>query len=82
MSETAVARGSIETVSDMMQALQDEINAIKDGSLEESKARIVSKFRSNQLKTAELQLQYARLTKGRIPDPELKLIKTKSDEPK
>ncbi len=68
---------TIETVSDMMQALEEEIHAIKDGTLEESKARIISKFRSAQLKTAELQLQYARLTKGRIPDPELKLINAK-----
>lgn len=58
-----------------MLALQNEIDSVKDGSLDESKARIVLKGRALQLKTAELQLQYARLTKGRVPDPELKLIK-------
>lgn len=64
----------ISTVSDMMLALQSEIDAVKAGTLDESKARIVLKGRGLQLKTAELQLQYSRLTKGRIPDPELRLI--------
>lgn len=68
-------KNPITTVSDMMLALQNEIDSVKDGSLDESKARIVLKGRGLQLKTAELQLQYARLTKGRVPDPELKLIK-------
>lgn len=71
-------KNSINTVSDMMLSLQAEIDAVKDGTLDESKARIVLKGRGLQLKTAELQLQYARLTKGRVPDPELRLINTKS----
>lgn len=70
----AVPSSPITTVSDMMLALQSEIDAVKNGTLDESKARIVLKGRGLQLKTAELQLQYARLTKGRVPDPELKLI--------
>lgn len=71
-----------ESVSEMMVALQNEIDGVKDGTLEESKARIVLKGRGLQLKLAELQLQYARLTKGRIPDPELKLInKGKTEQP-
>lgn len=69
----------ISTVSDMMLALQEEIDAVKSGTLDESKARIVLKGRGLQLKTAELQLQYARLTKGRVPDPELKLINVKAE---
>lgn len=80
MSENlAIKTGPISTVSDMMLALQEEIDAVKAGTLDESKARIVLKGRGLQLKTAELQLQYARLTKGRIPDPELKLINTKTE---
>lgn len=80
MSENLLkATGPISTVSDMMLALQEEIDAVKAGTLDESKARIVLKGRGLQLKTAELQLQYARLTKGRIPDPELKLINTKAE---
>lgn len=67
-------RSSIETVSDMMSALEQEIQDIKNGTLDESKARVVSRFRGHQLKTAELQLQYARMHKGRIPDPEMRLI--------
>lgn len=69
---------SIATVSDMMAALQQEILDIKSGTLDESKARVVSRFRGHQLKTAELQLQYARMNKGRVPDPEMKLIQTGS----
>lgn len=79
MSDVPVTKNAISTVSDMMLALQEEIDSVKAGTLDESKARIVLKGRGLQLKTAELQLQYARLTKGRIPDPELKLINTKSE---
>lgn len=63
-----------------MLALEAEIESVKSGALDESKARIVLKGRALQLKTAELQLQYARLRKGRVPDPELKLISTASDK--
>lgn len=64
-----------ESISDMMLALQMEIDGVKDGSLEESKARIVLKGRGLQLQLAALQLQYARLVKGRVPDPEMKLVR-------
>ncbi len=64
----------IQTTSDMMAQLQTEIEAIKSGALEESKARVISRFRGLQLKTAELQLQYARLVKGRTPEPYLPLL--------
>lgn len=64
----------LQTVSDMMQALQSEIADIKSGNLDDSKARLVARFRGLQLKNAELQIQYSRLFKGRTPDPEMKLI--------
>lgn len=64
-----------ESISEMMLALQNEIDAVKDGTLEESKARIVLKGRGFQLQCAALQLQYARLVKGRVPDPEMKLVR-------
>ena len=51
----------IETVSDMMKALQTEIEEIKSGAIEESKARVIRGYRALQLKTAELNLQYLRL---------------------
>lgn len=83
MSEEVTAKNtSIETVSDMMAALQQEILDIKSGALDESKARVVSRFRGHQLKTAELQLQYARMNKGRIPDPEMRLIQQAKTEAK
>ena len=64
----------IKTVSDMMGALQKEIEEIKAGTITESQARVVSRFRALQLKTAELQLSYARLIKGRLPAPEMTLL--------
>ena len=69
----------IKTTSDMMAQLQEEIEAVKSGTLEESKARVVSRFRALQLKTAELQLSYARLVKGRTPEPYLPLLTPASE---
>lgn len=64
----------IETVSDMMRALEDEIESIKTGKITESAARVVSRFRGLQLKTAELNLQFLRLNRGKDGAKELKLI--------
>lgn len=75
----------IETVSDMMNALQSEIESIKNGDLPESKARIVGRYRGLQLRTAELQLQYARLARGHKANPGLLMLgqhATNGDEPK
>lgn len=51
---------TIETVSDMMAALQDEIEQVKAGTLPLDTARIVAKFRQQQLLTAQLQIMYMR----------------------
>jgi hypothetical protein len=77
MAETTTEKklpSKIQTISDMMETLQQEIEDIKSGALDDAKARHVGRFRGMQLKTAELSLQYARLHKGRVPDPEMKLI--------
>lgn len=75
----------IVTVSDMMDSLQEEIAQIKNGDLSESKARIVGRYRGLQLRTAELQLQYARLARGHKANPGLLMLgqpETNGDEPK
>lgn len=58
----------INTTADMLAALQDEISAVKDGTLEPDKARIVGRFRKLQLDTATLHLQYQRLHRAK-PSP-------------
>lgn len=64
----------INTTADMLAALQDEIAAVKDGSLEPDKARIVGRFRKLQLDTASLHLQYQRLHRGKTPSPAIGLL--------
>lgn len=64
----------IKSTSDMMLSLQDEINAVKNGTLTESQARVVFRGRALQLKTAELNIQYQRLHRGRKPEMEMPLI--------
>ena len=53
-------RGS-RTVNDLMDSIEVEILAIKNGELSEAKARVVAKNRQMQLKGIELVLQAARI---------------------
>jgi hypothetical protein len=78
---TAVSTITPSSVSAMMHALQSEINDSKSGAMPESTARIVLKGRALQIELAKLQLQYARLNKGRQPDSELQLIAAKASTP-
>lgn len=64
----------IKTVSDMMTQLQEEIEQVKTGGIDESKARVIARFRGLQLKTAELNLQFNRLLKGRALKEEMPLL--------
>lgn len=59
-----IAGDQITTMSDLMTAVQQEINDVKNGTLAESAARIVRGMRALQLKMAELGLQYARMMRG------------------
>jgi len=65
---------TLDTISEMMRQLQQEINEVKTGVLTDATARNVARIRGLQMKGAELQIQYARLFKGRVPDPEMRLI--------
>jgi hypothetical protein len=71
--------GPIRTVSDMMRALESEIQSIKDGTLPLDAARAIRSFRALQLRTAEMQIQYARMHrvgKAVHTGPEMRLIET------
>lgn len=76
--------GPVKTVGDMMAAFEAHIQDVLAGRMTDAQARHVSKFRQGQLKTAELQLQYARVFKGRTPDPIMRLLpvaETTQDKP-
>ncbi len=64
----------VETVSEMMSALELLYAQVEAGSIEESRGKLLLKIREGQLKTAELQIRYHRIMKGRLPDPEMRLI--------
>jgi hypothetical protein len=53
----------IRTVSDMVKAIQDEIDNLKTGALPADTARTVFRGRALQLKAAELNLQYQRINR-------------------
>lgn len=71
---TPTLTGPVKTVGDMMSALETHIHDVLTGRLTDSQARHVTKLRGAQLKTAELQLQYARIFRGRTPDPIMHLL--------
>ena len=50
------------------------IDDVLTGKMTDAQARNVIKARNGQLKAAELQLQYARIFKGRAPDPMMPLL--------
>lgn len=58
VAETPVEFG---TVNDLMNDLEREIQAIKDGQLSEAKARIVAKNRDLQIRAVELMLAAAKI---------------------
>lgn len=51
----------VRTVSGLMISIEDEIEKIKSGELQEGKGRLVFKGRQLQLKAVEIALQGARL---------------------
>jgi len=61
MKNTTKKTARNRTINDLMEDLELEISAVKDGSLSEPKARIVAKNRGMQLKAVELILQAARI---------------------
>jgi len=74
-------KDSITTVSDMFRAIQEEIDSIKNGALTHDTARLVFRGRDLQIKTAELNLKFARVNRAmRRPDEELNVLTGKMVE--
>lgn len=65
---------AVETISEMVRALEDEIELVKSGKITEAVGRVVLRGRALQLQAASLNLQFQRMIKGRQPEKELKLI--------
>ena len=75
---TELKSQEIVTVTDMHRALQEEIQAVKDGALSESTAKVVFAGRKLQLQNVALNLQFLRMYKGgQAPTGELRLQQTK-----
>jgi hypothetical protein len=54
----------IKTVADMFRAIQEEIDAVKSGNLPLDTARVVQRGRALQLKAAELNLNFLRVSRA------------------
>lgn len=68
MAENLARDSRIQTLSDLMQALEDEIGAVKTGDLKEKQAAHVLRGRSLQIRVLDIGVQAARLeTKVRGP---------------
>lgn len=59
--KTAQPEPKFRTVNDLMGLIDEEIDSIKDGTLSESKARVVAKNRQMQIQSIELMLAAARI---------------------
>ncbi len=65
---------TIETISDFLGMVMNEKAELRDGLIDTEKARINAKLNQQILKAAELNIQYARLHRGKQPASELRLI--------
>ncbi len=61
MAEDLTANHKIRTVSELMVSIEDEINAVKSGEINDSRARLIFRGRTLQLKAAEMYLAAARM---------------------
>lgn len=65
-----VKKESFNTLNDLMDQLQQEIQDVKSGLISDQTARVVLGGRKAQLKAAELGLQYLRIMKPKIQTTE------------
>jgi hypothetical protein len=64
----------IETLSELMLVVQTDLEALRNGTMDLAKGRLLKDFHKLLLKGAELNLSYQRLERGKKPDRELRLI--------
>ena len=64
----------IETLSELMAVVQNDLEAVRTGALDLTKGRLLKDYHKLLLKGAELNLQYQRMERGKRPEKELRLI--------
>ena len=64
----------IETLSELMKVVQDDLEGVRTGTLDLTKGRLLKDYHKLLLKGAELNLQYQRMERGKRPERELRLI--------
>lgn len=64
----------IETMSELVSGVQNDLEAVRSGSIDIGKGRLLKDYYKLLLKAAELTLQYQRMERGKRPEKELRLI--------
>lgn len=64
----------IRTIADLVEQIQNDRKNILAGKVTDAQARNLLKGQALTLKAAEYQLQYARLMRGRLPEPDMLLL--------
>ena len=64
----------IETLSELMKVVQDDMEAVRNGTLDLAKGRLLKDYHRSLLKGAELSIMFARMERGKRPEQELRLI--------
>ena len=64
----------IETLSELMQVVQNDMEGVRNGSLDLAKGRLLKDYHRSLLKGAELSIMFARMERGKRPERELRLI--------
>ena len=68
------ANGQIETLSDLMLIIQQDMESLRNGNMDLAKGRVLNSYHKALLKGAELNLQYQRMKRGEQPSKELRLL--------
>ena len=64
----------IETLSELMSVVQNDLEMVRNGGLDLAKGRLLKDYHKLLLKGAELNLSYQRMERGKQPSKELRLI--------
>ena len=64
----------IETLSELMSVVQNDLEMVRNGGLDLAKGRLLKDYHKLLLKGAELNLSYQRMERCKQPSKELRLI--------
>lgn len=70
----------IETMSELMAAVQRDMEAVRNGEMDLIKGRLIKDYHKLLLEGAQLTLQQQRLQRGQRPEKELRIIKALPEE--